>query len=71
MAWCSWIIYYCLLFTLYKKMKTQLFAFLRHTLTFFGGYTLGGSDQEAISVIATSIGVLWSVLSKKSTNATK
>jgi hypothetical protein len=52
-------------------MKTQLFAFLRHTLTFFGGYTLGGSDQEAVSVIATSIGILWSVLSKKSTNATK
>jgi hypothetical protein len=46
-------------------MKPHLLAFLRHTLTFFGGYTITQDDDPTLGLITTAVGLIWSVLSKK------
>lgn len=46
-------------------MKPTLLAFLRHSLTFFGGYTISTDQDPALGLITTAIGLAWSALAKK------
>ena len=46
-------------------MKPNLLAFLRHTLTFFGGYTVSTNEDPTLGLITTAVGLAWSVISKK------
>ena len=46
-------------------MKPSLLAFLRHTLTFFGGYTVSSSEDPTLGLITTAVGLAWSIISKK------
>lgn len=46
-------------------MKPTLLAFLRHTLTFFGGYTISTDEDPTLGLVTTAIGLAWSALAKK------
>jgi len=46
-------------------MKPALLAFLRHTLTFFGGYDISTNQDPTLGLITTAVALVWSVAAKK------
>jgi hypothetical protein len=60
----SWVNLYFLPFN-FQKMKPALLAFLRHTLTFFGGYDISTNEDPTLGLITTAVALVWSVAAKK------